>query len=69
MTVIQKDDFINSIASAFQFISYYHPKDFVDAVYEAWKKEKKENSENNKKESKEDKKKEVKKIDTSRFRY
>lgn len=38
MTVIKKDDFINSIASAFQFISYYHPKDFVDAVYEAWKK-------------------------------
>lgn len=39
MTVIKKDDFINSIASAFQFISYYHPKDFVDAVYEAWQKE------------------------------
>ncbi|MFW2176879.1 MULTISPECIES: fumarate hydratase [unclassified Moraxella] len=39
MTVIKKDDFINSIANAFQFISYYHPKDFVDAVYEAWQKE------------------------------
>ncbi|MGL5251719.1 MAG: fumarate hydratase [Moraxella sp.] len=39
MTVIQKDDFINSVANAFQFISYYHPKDFVDAVYEAWQKE------------------------------
>ena len=39
MTVIQKDDFINSVANAFQFISYYHPKDFVDAVYEAWQKD------------------------------
>lgn len=39
MTVIKKDDFINSIANAFQFISYYHPKDFVDAVYDAWQKE------------------------------
>ena len=39
MTVIKKDDFINSVANAFQFISYYHPKDFVDAVYEAWQKE------------------------------
>lgn len=39
MTVIKKDDFINSIANAFQFISYYHPKDFVDAVYSAYQKE------------------------------
>ncbi|ELA09682.1 fumarate hydratase [Moraxella macacae 0408225] len=39
MTVIKKEDFISSIANAFQFISYYHPKDFVDSVYEAWQKE------------------------------
>lgn len=39
MTVIKKEDFISSIANAFQFISYYHPKDFVDAVYDAWQKE------------------------------
>lgn len=39
MTVIKKDDFINSVANAFQFISYYHPKDFVDAVYSAYQKE------------------------------
>lgn len=39
MTIIKKDDFIRSIANAFQFISYYHPKDFVDALYQAWQKE------------------------------
>lgn len=39
MTAIKKDDFINSIANAFQFISYYHPKDFIDALYGAYKKE------------------------------
>ena len=39
MTVIRQDDFIDSVADALQFISYYHPKDFVDAVHEAWKKE------------------------------
>lgn len=39
MTAIKKDDFINSVANAFQFISYYHPKDFVDALYEAYQKE------------------------------
>ncbi len=32
MTIIKQEDFIKSIADAFQFISYYHPKDFVDAV-------------------------------------
>jgi len=39
MSVIRQDDFIDSVADALQFISYYHPKDFVDAVHEAWKKE------------------------------
>ena len=39
MTVIRQDDFIDSVADALQFISYYHPKDFVDAVHEAWQKE------------------------------
>ena len=46
MTVIKKDDFINSIANAFQYISYYHPKDFVDAVYEAWQKETNQSAKN-----------------------
>ena len=32
MTIIKQEDFIQSIADAFQFISYYHPKDFIDSL-------------------------------------
>ena len=39
MTIIRQDDLIDSVADALQFISYYHPKDFIDAVYQAWQKE------------------------------
>ncbi|MEE4246583.1 MAG: fumarate hydratase [Kangiellaceae bacterium] len=39
MTVIKQDDFIDSVESALQFISYYHPKDFIDAMHEAYQKE------------------------------
>ena len=39
MTVIRQDDLIDSVADALQFISYYHPKDFIDAVHEAYQKE------------------------------
>ncbi|MET4694930.1 fumarate hydratase [Endozoicomonas lisbonensis] len=39
MTVIREEDLIESVADALQFISYYHPIDFVQAVHEAWKKE------------------------------
>ncbi len=39
MAVIKKADFIDSIENALQFISYYHPKDFVDAMHEAYLKE------------------------------
>lgn len=39
MSLIQKDDFIESIADALQFISYYHPADFITAMHEAWKQE------------------------------
>ncbi|MDX1452009.1 MAG: fumarate hydratase [Oleiphilaceae bacterium] len=39
MTTIRQDDFIESVADALQFISYYHPKDFIDAVHEAYQKE------------------------------
>lgn len=46
MTSIKKDDFINSIANAFQFISYYHPKDFVDALYQAYQKEENQSAKN-----------------------
>ena len=38
-TVIRQDDIIDSVADALQFISYYHPKDFIDAVHEAYEKE------------------------------
>jgi Tartrate dehydratase alpha subunit/Fumarate hydratase class I, N-terminal domain len=36
MTVIQQQDLIDSVADALQFISYYHPLDFVRAVHKAW---------------------------------
>ena len=39
MTVIKENDLIESVADALQFISCYHPVDFVQAVHEAWKKE------------------------------
>lgn len=39
MTTIRQADLIDSVADALQFISYYHPKDFIDAVYEAYEKE------------------------------
>jgi len=39
MTVIKQDDLIQSIADALQFISYYHPVDFIRAMREAWEKE------------------------------
>lgn len=39
MSIIKQRDFIQSIRNAFQFISYYHPKDFIQAMYKAWKQE------------------------------
>lgn len=39
MTVIKKADLVDSIADALQFISYYHPLDYIQAVGEAWEKE------------------------------
>ena len=39
MTTIREEDFIQSIADAFQFISCYHPLDFVQALGEAWARE------------------------------
>ena len=39
MTQIQQDDLIQSVADALQYISYYHPKDFIDAVHEAYDRE------------------------------
>src|SRR5687767_10529836 len=39
MAVIRQEDLITSVADALQYISYYHPKDFIDAVHAAYKKE------------------------------
>lgn len=39
MTVIKQQDLIDSVFDALQFISYYHPKDFIDAVYAAYQRE------------------------------
>jgi fumarate hydratase class I len=39
MTVIRQDDLIDSVADALQFISYYHPADFIKAVHEAYLRE------------------------------
>ncbi|WP_045858212.1 fumarate hydratase [Teredinibacter purpureus] len=38
-TVIRQEDIIASVADALQFISYYHPKDFIDAVHDAYQRE------------------------------
>lgn len=39
MTIIRQDDLIHSVADALQFISYYHPVDFIQAVHRAWQRE------------------------------
>ncbi len=39
MTIIKQNDLIDSIADALQFISFYHPVDFIRAVHEAYEKE------------------------------
>ena len=39
MTTIRQEDFIQSIADAFQFISYYHPLDYIQALGKAWERE------------------------------
>ena len=39
MTVIRQEDFIQSVADAFQFISYYHPVDYIKALHEAYQRE------------------------------
>jgi fumarate hydratase class I len=39
MTVIRQQDVIDSVADALQFISYYHPLDFVQSVHKAYEME------------------------------
>ncbi|NQV68886.1 MAG: fumarate hydratase [Pseudohongiella sp.] len=42
MTLIRNEDVIQSVADALQYISYYHPLDFIKAVHEAYLKEQSE---------------------------
>ncbi|PWJ13816.1 fumarate hydratase [Jannaschia seohaensis] len=39
MTVIREEDLIESIADALQYVSYYHPPDFIRAMASAWEHE------------------------------
>ncbi|MGZ4969451.1 MAG: fumarate hydratase, partial [Methylobacter sp.] len=39
MSIIRQDDLIQSIADSLQYISYYHPLDFIKAMHEAYQKE------------------------------
>ena len=39
MATIRQDDFITSIADALQFMSYYHPQDYIEALGEAYRAE------------------------------
>ena len=36
MATIRQEDFVQSVADAFQFISYYHPVDYIKALHEAY---------------------------------
>ena len=40
MTVITENDVIESVADALQYISYYHPMDYIRALGEAYEAEK-----------------------------
>lgn len=39
MATISKTDFIDSITDALQYISYYHPQDFIQSMHQAYEKE------------------------------
>ena len=39
MTVIRQEDFIASVAGALQYISYYHPVDYITSLAKAYEKE------------------------------
>ena len=39
MSTIKEQDFIDSICDALQYISYYHPPDFIKAMTAAWQRE------------------------------
>src|SRR4249920_3008919 len=39
MTVVRQGDVVDSVADALQFISYYHPLDYIQALGEAYRNE------------------------------
>jgi fumarate hydratase class I len=39
MTVIKQEDFIRSVAGALQYISYYHPADYITSLTKAYERE------------------------------
>jgi fumarate hydratase class I len=39
MTVVRQEDFIASVAGALQYISYYHPTDFISSLVKAYERE------------------------------
>lgn len=46
MAIIRQSDFIDSITDSLQYISYYHPIDFIQALDEAYQREKSEAAKN-----------------------
>ncbi|MCP4043684.1 MAG: fumarate hydratase [Gammaproteobacteria bacterium] len=46
MTTIRQEDLIQSIADAFQYISYFHPPDYIRALTEAYNREESEAARN-----------------------
>jgi fumarate hydratase class I len=39
MTTILQEDFIASVAAALQYISYYHPLDYIQSLAKAYERE------------------------------
>ena len=39
MTIIRQDDLIESVAAALQYISYYHPADYISHLASAYERE------------------------------
>ncbi len=39
MTVIRQEDFVSSVSGALQYISYYHPVDFIQSLAQAYERE------------------------------
>ena len=39
MTIVQQEDLIQSVADALQYISYYHPRDYIRHLARAYERE------------------------------